>query len=188
MQLLIDLLTSKLKQNTAITAEDLSIATYGINIAINTLISTIGLLIVGVILHEVQSAFIIIFVFYLNQTFGGGFHATTHTQCFLFMLFWITLALLIIHKSIVTITALFFFDIVSFAIMFSFPVILHPNRAFLANKLSLYKKRMHIILFGEIITCFILKQDKPLVAFSLGLVISAISKLIAYLQRSGYNN
>ena len=180
MRLLIDYFISKIQQNTDMSSEELSIAEYGIDILLYTIFSTSGLLLWGGLFHEFQASLIIIFVFYLIQTFGGGYHAPSHKQCFVFMSFWVIIALLLIHLSLVSTVVITILAILSFIILFSIPVVLHPGRSFLSNKLSLHRHRMYIILFIEIALFLIFKTTKLYAAFSLGLVISSISRIVAH--------
>ena len=183
MRLLIDRFISKIQQNTDLNSEEVTIAEYGIDILLYTIISTGGLLFWGILFHEFQASSIIIFVFYLNQTFGGGYHASSHKQCFIFMSFWVILALLLIHLSLVSTVVITILGIFSFIILFSIPVVLHPGRAFLSGKLSLHKHRMYVILVMEIALFLIFKTTKLYSAFSLGLVISSISRIVAHILR-----
>lgn len=58
---------------------------YGCELWLYTILSTLGLLILGVFLQSFWEAVIIIFIFYNCQSTGGGFHASSHMRCFLTM-------------------------------------------------------------------------------------------------------
>ena len=66
--------------------EQREVAAYGFDLLIYTLLSTLGLLLAGAVLGRGVQAALIVGLFYLNQTFGGGFHARTHLRCFATML------------------------------------------------------------------------------------------------------
>ncbi len=69
------------------------VCAYGLDLLLYTIISTAGLMMVGVVFHMPMQAVIIICVFYINQSVGGGYHADTHLTCFLTMAFGLTLGL-----------------------------------------------------------------------------------------------
>ena len=58
---------------------------YGCELWLYTILSTLGLLTLGVFLQSFWEAVIIIFIFYTCQSTGGGFHASSHMRCFLTM-------------------------------------------------------------------------------------------------------
>ena len=62
-----------------------SALSYGVDMALYTLFSTIGLLLIAAVLNSFITGMILIAVFYLNQTIGGGYHANSYLKCFLCM-------------------------------------------------------------------------------------------------------
>lgn len=55
-------------------ADTKEICSYGIELALHTFLSTAGLLIIGMLMHHLLEAAVIISIYYANQTIGGGFH------------------------------------------------------------------------------------------------------------------
>ena len=60
---------------------------YGFDIAIYTFLSTFGLFLIGWIADRPLETALLIFLYYTNQSSGGGFHASSHLMCFLTMVF-----------------------------------------------------------------------------------------------------
>ncbi|MFR3405138.1 MAG: accessory gene regulator B family protein [Christensenellales bacterium] len=58
---------------------------YGFDIAIYTFLSTFGLFLIGWIADRPIETALLIFLYYTNQSSGGGFHASSHLMCFLTM-------------------------------------------------------------------------------------------------------
>ncbi len=55
---------------------------YGCELWLYTIISAFGLLIIGILMHASLESAIIIVIFYLCQSNGGGYHASSHVNCF----------------------------------------------------------------------------------------------------------
>ena len=66
-------------------AEEREVYIYGFDIAIYTFLSTLGLFFIGWMAGRPIETTLLIFVYYINQSFGGGFHASSHLMCFLTM-------------------------------------------------------------------------------------------------------
>lgn len=58
---------------------------YGFDIAIYTFVSTLGLFFIGWIGGKPWETILLIALYYTNQSAGGGFHASSHLNCFLSM-------------------------------------------------------------------------------------------------------
>ena len=66
-------------------AEEREVYIYGFDIAIYTFLSTLGLFFIGWMAGRPIETTLLIFLYYINQSFGGGFHASSHLMCFLTM-------------------------------------------------------------------------------------------------------
>lgn len=77
--------------------EQYDICRYGIEILLHTILSTLGLFATGLYLRMFPEALIIITVFYINQSLGGGFHASSHMKCFITMALFLTSGLCILY-------------------------------------------------------------------------------------------
>ena len=78
MQQISKLIFRYLSRGTRMDEDAQAVCLYGIDIFLYTLISSIGLLLIGTLAHRFFEAAIWITLYYLNQTFGGGYHATSH--------------------------------------------------------------------------------------------------------------
>lgn len=153
---------------------------YGIQLALYTITSTIGLLLISLFMGMFVQGLIIIFVFYVNQTVGGGFHADSHRKCFFTMSTGVVLGN-VICKYFSLQCALFVLGAGSLGILLCFPVVLHSRKAFLKNRIPTYIKCSRICSILEIITGGILFQLWPTIfnAYVIGLFFSAVSRIYA---------
>ena len=78
-------IVSYLERHNAIDVENRDVYVYGCDIAVYTIASTIGLIAIGAGFGYFIETLELIFVFYTNQTLGGGYHAPTHLRCFITM-------------------------------------------------------------------------------------------------------
>ena len=124
--------------------QELAIYEYGCELWLYTVFSTLGLLLIGTVLGCPFEAIVMIGIFYLCQSNGGGYHASTHIQCFLTMAVGMLLGLLLINipiPSIVAVTAL----LCSTSVLLSFPLYLHPNKRYLSAQRNTLEKRSRIV-------------------------------------------
>ena len=70
---------------------------YGFDIAIYTFVSTLGLFFIGWIGGKPWETILLIALYYTNQSAGGGFHASSHLNCFLSMAAGVVVFLLTFH-------------------------------------------------------------------------------------------
>lgn len=84
-----DYLTQKLlavlSRHTKIEDSKRDVYIYAINLLLYTVVSTLGLIAISATLGKTTEGIIIILIYYVNQTLGGGFHASTHLRCFFTM-------------------------------------------------------------------------------------------------------
>lgn len=71
-----------LKKKCPIPPNEQDIYEYGIDVLLYTVLSTTGLLFLRLLYGQFTESIVIIAILYLNQTLGGGFHASTHLNCF----------------------------------------------------------------------------------------------------------
>lgn len=131
---------------TICSSDRLPVLIYGLDLAIYTILSTAGLIIEGVLFRRPCDSLIIIAVYFLNQTIGGGFHASSHLSCFLTMAVGLAFGL-----DICTIGWPMCFTIgvnaLSILMLFSHPLVLHPNKQYLLRKTKSYKT-IHDVSFS----------------------------------------
>lgn len=114
-------------------AEEREVYIYGFDIAIYTFLSTLGLFFIGWMAGRPIETTLLIFLYYINQSFGGGFHASSHLMCFLTMVlgerFSSLLSFFRIHFSPAS-----GFSVISLLFMWMHPLVLHPNKSYLKKK------------------------------------------------------
>ena len=176
-------LSKKIVYTLALQEKDtVDVCVYGCEILLYTIISTIGLMLIAICLKSLKQGIIIIAVFYINQSFGGGIHAKTHTQCFLFMAVGLGLAISFSSLPIVY----YVLGCASLLILFIHPLILHPNKEFLKKNLKTFRRRSQFIVGFEIVLFFIsvIFPQYVIASFAKGLFLSAVSRLSAYICKN----
>lgn len=78
-------IVSLFERQGAIRPDEREVYIYGCDIVLYTLISTLGLLVLGTAFGRLLEAVLCVGIFYINQSFGGGYHADTHMRCFVTM-------------------------------------------------------------------------------------------------------
>lgn len=154
---------------------------YGLELFLHTLFSTIGLLAISILFHRFFEGCIMIALYYINQTLGGGFHASTHMRCFITMSVGLVIALLVLNfqPGSIGIVAI---AVIASGLLLAFPLKLHRNKAYLAPKSAEFRKNSRIVVCLELLVFIVLAclgMDRVLFAYSLGMAISAVSRLAA---------
>ena len=103
---------------------------YGLELWIYTITSTIGLILIGVLLNAVLEASAIICIYYICQSNGGGFHASTHLRCFLTMACGLIAGLALLKWHVIITVAPFLGGFSGF-ILLRYPLCLHRNKSYL---------------------------------------------------------
>lgn len=173
-------LTNRLMKYSHNDYKDKQFIFYGVSTIVYTLFSTIGLIVVGWLFCSALNTVILISIFYINQTMGGGYHAQTRLSCFLTMSTALSISLILL-KLRFSIEILLVMNIFSFGVLFRYPVVLHPKRHFLREKLPLFARRSRgVTLLAAIAQALFLLFECPLISvFSLGFLLSAISRYVA---------
>ena len=142
-------------------AEEREVYIYGFDIAIYTFLSTLGLFFIGWMAGRPIETTLLIFVYYINQSFGGGFHASSHLMCFLTMVLG-ELLFLISFLLPYSLLACIGISVISLLFMWLHPLVLHPNKRYLKKKAPQLIKRSHQILLIEtvLLVTFILAGQK----------------------------
>ena len=184
MQQISKLIFRYLSRGTRMDEDAQAVCLYGIDIFLYTLISSIGLLLIGTLAHRFFEAAIWITLYYLNQTFGGGYHATSHLKCFITMAVSLAACLLLLTVAIPLYLQILLL-IVSSMLLFLFPLRLHENKRYLAKHSRFFVIRYRCILLLEFcITIFLLLALPGQYAemCMLGVATSAISRIIGISQ------
>lgn len=180
-----------LKHNT-ITEASCEVYEYGLNILIYTVLSTLFLLIIGCLWGLMLECLIIIAIFYMCQTIGGGYHASTHLQCFITMSTGLSIILFGIRFHFYHITLCNYLTVFSALVLLAKPVVLHKSKEYLAPSINKYEmiSRLVTITFASIYLIFIALYHlfpSPLiqnivVSFSYTLVCASVSRLVGALR------
>ena len=168
-------------------AEERKVYIYGFDIAIYTFFSTLGLFFIGWMAGRPIETTLLIFLYYINQSFGGGFHASSHLMCFLTMVLGelLFLASFLLPYSPFTCSGI---SVISLLFMWTHPLVLHPNKSYLKKKAPQLIKHSRQILLVEIalLIVFILLNVPAIIqTISLTLLLSAISRSVPILKHTG---
>lgn len=168
-------------------AEEREVYIYGFDIAIYTFLSTLGLFFIGWMAGRPIETTLLIFLYYINQSFGGGFHASSHLMCFLTMV----LGELLFFVSFLlpySLLACIGISVISLLFMWTHPLVLHPNKSYLKKKAPQLIKRSRQILLLEttLLVAFILLNIPDIIQTgSLALLLSTISRDVPILKHTG---
>ena len=168
-------------------AEEREVYIYGFDIAIYTFLSTLGLFFIGWMAGRPIETTLLIFVYYINQSFGGGFHASSHLMCFLTMV-WGELLFLISFLLPYSLLACIGISVISLLFMWLHPLVLHPNKRYLKKNAPQLIKRSHQILLIEtvlLVTFILLNIPDIIQTGSLALLLSAISRSVPIFKHTG---
>ena len=168
-------------------AEEREVYIYGFDIAIYTFLSTLGLFFIGWMAGRPIETTLLIFVYYINQSFGGGFHASSHLMCFLTMVLGelLFLASFLLPYSLLTCIGI---SVISLLFMWMHPLVLHPNKSYLKKKAPQLIKHSRQILLVEIallIGFILLNVPVIMQTISLTLLLSAISRSVPIFNHTG---
>lgn len=160
---------------------------YGFDIAIYTFLSTFGLFLIGWIADRPIETALLIFLYYTNQSSGGGFHASSHLMCFLTMVLGelLFLASFLLPYSPFTCSGI---SVISLFFMWIHPLVLHPNKSYLKKKAPQLIKRSRQILLLEaaLLVAFILLNIPDIIQTgSLAFLLSAVSRNVPILKHTG---
>lgn len=160
---------------------------YGFDIAIYTFLSTFGLFLIGWIADRPIETALLIFLYYTNQSSGGGFHASSHLMCFLTMILGELLFLVsfLLPYSLLVCIGI---SVISLFFMWIHPLVLHPNKSYLKKKAPQLIKRSRQILLLEaaLLVAFILLNIPDIIQTgSLAFLLSAVSRNVPILKHTG---
>ena len=164
---------SLLEKRGVIREESRAVYVYGLSQMIYTCLSTLGLLLIA--------------LFYTNQTYGGGYHANSHTRCFLTMtagllVFLVSFSLPYSLPGCVALAG------AGLALLYLRPLTLHPNKLYLAKKSRQFirRSRKAVLLQALFFVLALLTGYAPLIrTLAMALFLCACSRMTAILIRQG---
>lgn len=127
--------------------EQRTLCVYGCEIWLYTLLSTLGLLAIGAALGNGLEAAVMVAIFYLCQSNGGGFHASTHLKCFLTMTAGLLAGLALVRWPVIW-PLLPSLCVVSLAILLAMPLRLHPHKQYLSENRRSLRMRSYAVTLG----------------------------------------
>ena len=147
----IETITENLIRKGYIPEEDRDIFLYGFDISFYTIWSTAILFLIDFVLRQFTAALIIVLGFYTFQSAGGGYHANTHLKCLLTMIVGLLL----------------------------FPLVLHPNKAYLETERKRLTIRSVIVTLSVIMPVIFINVfwDRFLYAFSAVCLLAGVSRI-----------
>ena len=164
--------------------EDRELYEYGFDIIIYTIWSTVVLLLLGTVLRQFWAAVIIVSIFYVFQSSGGGYHANSHLKCLLCMVVGL-LAGLSFHFLNDRPVLLWSLLCLGCMLLLSCPLVLHPNKSYLEaerKRLTIRSIITTLSLLVIVISIRLWKTDvfknELLFAFSAAFLLSGISRII----------
>ncbi len=154
---------------------------YGCELWLYTCFSTLGLLAIGLVFGAALETMIIIAIFYLCQSNGGGYHANTHIKCFLTMTIGLLISLLVVRVSGIH-PFLILACSASILVLLAFPLCLHTNKQFLKDSSQQLKLRSRLVTIGimaGISVLGIFDGGSIFYAGCIAVLLSAVSRLYA---------
>lgn len=160
---------------------------YGCEQLLYTAVSTLGLLIQGVLMNAGVESILIIIIFYLCQSRGGGFHASSHIKCFFTMAIGLFIGLFMLQIPIIQLI-LPYIGLISSIILYKVPLCLHPNKQYLRQnihqlKVCSYFTTTEVLLF--LILMMLSGFKHFFQAGCMAMLLSAISRLYAAKKQKG---
>ena len=147
-----------------------------------SILSTLGLLLIGLLLRQFAGALILVLVFYSCQSSGGGYHASTHLRCFLTMCAGLLVGLAFPFLPFPD-GVFYAIGALSVLLLLAFPLVLHPNKSYLkSDRKRLILRSVLTTLFISCLACaLLLLHWAPASIVSAAFLLSAISRLCAKL-------
>ncbi len=175
-------LTGLLERFVPMNDEERTVYTYAFDIALYTVLSTTALLIIGIICGQLVHTVICIALFYINQSVGGGYHASTHGKCFMTMAIGL-LIYLITFMIEIPVELYIVGGGISLLFLIQTPLVLHKNKQYLLKHEQQLKFKSRLFIVIQAIAFVLLNlwcENADIIhAYGLGLSVCAISRAFA---------
>lgn len=160
---------------------------YGLSQWLFSIMSVSLLLLGGIVYGHLYESVVLILVFCLNQSYGGGFHADSHLKCLSTSLIGqCVFFVLLRHEISVSLSTIV--TLLSLSILYSFPLVLHKNKMYLERTKDtlIRKSRCLVVVEGLTYLIFVLLSFSALSrCISLALLLSSLSRVCAiYINKS----
>lgn len=170
--------------NGIVNPQQRSICIYGFDLMFHTGINTLCVLIIGILSSHILEVLILLFFFCCSQSIGGGFHASTHLQCFIYVILGTLFYIFLIGLSVPSMVVLWL-GIIAVALLWRYPLVLHPNKSYLSSKhVTLIRRSKKFVTQCTILLLLALHFNcsTAILSISYSLFLSALSRYIASLH------
>lgn len=168
-----------------VTRDEKEVCSYGLELFLSTIINTVGLMLIGFAFHRPVDAGIIVTLFYLFQTVGGGYHANTHLSCFLIMAVGMSIAQCVISYFTLAVEYELIIVLGSTIIMLLIPVVINENKCYLVDQYMKYKRKSLCFSGVAGVCAFIFSLCTAYgLSISLGMCAAAISRICGALKKN----
>lgn len=171
--------------NGIVNPQQRNIYIYGFDLMLHTGINTFCVLIIGILSSHILEVLILLFFFCCSQSIGGGFHASTHLQCFIYVILGTLFYIFLIDLSVPSMTVLWL-GIIAVALLWHYPLVLHPNKSYLSSKhVTLIRRSKKFVTQCTILLLLALHFNcsTAILSISYSLFLSALSRYIASLHK-----
>lgn len=178
-----------LEKKNAIRPQERDIYLYGCDITLYTVLSTLGLIVLGILGGRFGEACICISVFYLNQSVGGGYHAQTHMTCFTTMAVGL-IAFILSFRLRIPRNVYILLGYLSIVVLFCIALVLHKNKSYLENqrgKLEIRSRMVTLLEFFVFTLVAIFFEDWVCHSFGMALTLCAVSRCTAKVKLNASN-
>lgn len=159
--------------------DEKEIICYGIELLLYTVLSTASLVCISLLFDRITSGIIIVLVFYINQTIGGGIHLNTHLGCLLLMSIGLIGGLMLCQISYPFVW--FLISLICFVYLYYRPLVLHKNKAYMQYAVDRLARKSRLVVIIEAMVLFIilLCDSSIMVPYSIGVLLTTSSRFIA---------
>ena len=156
-------ITDKLVLKKIVSDDMADIYIYGFELLISFFFSTIGVLIIGIILGRFLQTLMFLTTFILLRSFTGGYHANTYAVCSLVTFSLFGVVLILTEFSFVPLYLYLILGLVGTAIMLLLVPIEHPNKKLSDDQKRKYKViSLVLFLMFTVAGCLFCYFDSPL--------------------------
>lgn len=167
--------------NAIIDPKKKNIYIYGFGLFFHTVITTVCVLIIGLLSSRIVEIYILLVLFCRSQSIGGGFHASTHLRCFVCVILGVLFYLFLINLKFPLITV-FSLGCISIVFLFHYPLVFHSNKSYLSSKYPfLIQQSKQFIAQCSILWIITLTFNwhSLFISISYSMFLSALSRFVA---------
>ena len=172
-------ITDILVDNKIIAHENREIYRFGVQQGIMLLLNLLTIVVIGFAYGMILEILIYTFSYVPLRAYSGGFHAKTHTMCYLGSVIILNAVLLIMKFLLISTPIYYCFDFISALLIFFFAPVEDENKRLDNIEITYYRKRSRLILLLEIIIVIIAFYIKHFeIMYSVSIAITTIGLLV----------